>query len=359
MGEHVAAHVLGPHRLDDGTGHRGGDGVPAERRAVHVEPHGRVADRLHQRCPGDHAPEGQIRTRDPLGEGDHVGHDVVADAAEEVPEPTEAVDHLVGDEEHAVGVADATELLPVAGRRHQRAPTVLHRLGEHGRDRLGPFGQDHLLDGHHRGQRARITALGHLVAVGVGDPTHAVPQHRPERLGELGDAGDREGAEGRAVVRPFPGDHLVAPLVSPTEVVVAGELERRLHRLGTGTHEEDLGEVAGRLLGDHRRGPGGRLVRDPPGRIEGEGVHLRVRGGAQVASPVAEVGAEEAGEPVEMGVAVGVVDVAALAPGDHEKVGAPPGPTAGEARDQVRLGVRPRLVHPAPRDAPTSTTALP
>jgi hypothetical protein len=53
---------------------------------------------LHQ-----HAAKGRRSVRDPLSESDHVGHDALAHGGKGVAEPPEAGDHLVEDEEDAVG----------------------------------------------------------------------------------------------------------------------------------------------------------------------------------------------------------------------------------------------------------------
>ena len=57
-------------------------------------------------------------------------------------EATECADHLVGDEENAVLVADATDLLPVTLGGHQGAAGVLHGFHDDHRDGLGTLRQD-------------------------------------------------------------------------------------------------------------------------------------------------------------------------------------------------------------------------
>ena len=74
-----------------------------------------------------------------------------------------------------------------------------------------------------------------------------------------------------------------------------------------------------------RGGLDGRRAREPPVREEGELIHLLGGGSGEVAAAVADVGAEEAGEPVEVLVAVGVPDVAALATVDDREVLGSPG----------------------------------
>ena len=63
-----------------------------------------------------------------------------------MPEPAEAGDDLVGDQQDVVPAQDLLDRLEVAVRRHDHAARALDRLGDERRDRLGPFGEDQLLE---------------------------------------------------------------------------------------------------------------------------------------------------------------------------------------------------------------------
>ena len=63
-----------------------------------------------------------------------------------LPEPAERADHLVGDQQHVVPVADLAHPLEVAGRRREAAAGVLHRLEEHRGHGLGTLELDRLGD---------------------------------------------------------------------------------------------------------------------------------------------------------------------------------------------------------------------
>ena len=108
------------------------------------------------------------------------------------------------------------------------------------------------------------------------------------------------------------GNDLVLLAVAAHAVVVAGQLQRRLDSLRAAGGEEDAVEVAGER-GDPRRQLDRARVGIAPQRVEVELFDLAGGGLAELGAPMAGVDAEEGGEPVEMAVAVVIVDVAALA----------------------------------------------
>ena len=283
------------------------------------------------RVGGDQGAHRRVGRGQRLGDGDDVGHVAEAFAAEVVAEPAPGADHLVGDHQHVVAIADLAHALEVAVGRDDAAAGVLHRLEDHRGDRLGALELDPLLD---RGRRPeRVAVLRPAVDVGVGDVA-AAGDERLELRAQLGDAGGGEGAERGAVVGDLAGDHLVLLAFAERAVVVAGQLQRRLDRLRAAGGEEDAVEVAGGERGES----GGELDRArvgvAPERVEVELFDLARRRLAQLGATVAGVDAEEAGEAVEVALAVIVVDVTALA--------------AGDDRDLVAgaVGAHAREVHP-------------
>ena len=170
----------------------------------------------------EHAAERHVRRADALCERDDVGADVVALGCEPVAQPAEAGDDLVGHEQHAVFVADRTHALEVALGRRERPARVLHRLHEHGRDRFRPLLLDHgaqLVEQEGRELRLGL-ALGAAVGVGVRHVADA-RQQRLERRLDRGDPGQRQRAQGGAVVGQPAGDHLVAAVLAAQLVVLA------------------------------------------------------------------------------------------------------------------------------------------
>ncbi len=113
------------------------------------------------------APIGDVGGGERLRGGDDVRLVAVALAAEVVTEAAPGADHLVGDQQHVVAVADLAHPLEVAVLRRDAAARVLERLEDHGGDGLGPLEHDLLLD--LVGGPERVAVLGPAIAVGVGD----------------------------------------------------------------------------------------------------------------------------------------------------------------------------------------------
>ncbi len=285
---------------------------------------------------GDQRPHRRVGGGERLGDGDDVGQVAEAVAAEVVAEAAPGADHLVGDQQHVVAVADLADPLEVAVGRDETATGVLDRLEDHRGDRLGALELDPLLD---RGRRPeRVAVLRPAVEVGVGDVA-AAGGERLELGAQLGDPGRGEGAERGAVVGDLAGDHLVLLPVAAHAVVVAGQLQRRLDRLRAARGEEDAVEVGGRQRGDPRRQLDRPRMGVAPQRVEVELLDLARRRLAELGAAVAGVDAEEAGEAVEVALAVLVVDVAALAADDDRDlvVGAV-GPHPGEVHPEMAFG---------------------
>ena len=268
-----------------------------------------------------------------------------------MPEPSEAGDHLVGGEQDLVLVAERAHALPVARGRDERAAGVLHRLHVHHADRLRPHRDDRLLEVVEQEPRELLLglALRPVVAVRVVHVPH-LGDERLERIAERRDAVDRERAERRAVIREVPRDRLVAArrpahlgddrvvaglgLVAADrdgdrlearlvtrDVVLARELPGRLDGLGAAGDEEDAVQVAGRERRELRGELDRARVRVRPVRVERQLAHLLERRLADLlAEAVAEVDREEAGERVEVAVALAVLEIAAVAAHDDRRL---------------------------------------
>ena len=254
-----------------------------------------------------------------------------------MPEPAERADDLVGHQQHVVLVADLAHPLEVAGRRREAAAGVLHRLEEHGRDRLGTLELDRLADpvGCPPAERLEVvTVLGRAVEVRVGHLVRARDERLEHRL-RAGDAGDRQRAVRSAVVGDVAADHLVLQRPAGELEVLLGDLPRALDRLAAAGREEDAVEVAGGQVGQ----PLGQLdrlgVRVGPQREERQLAGLLGRCLGQLGPAVADLDDEQPGQPVEVALALVVEDVGTVAAHDHRHVGRVVGRHAGEVHPQV------------------------
>ena len=295
----------------------------------------------------------------PFGHGDHVGLVAVALRAEHRAQPPRRADDLLGDEQHAVLVADLAHAPEVAIGRGEASARVLQRFEHHRRDGLRSFEHDRLFD-RVRGERhERVLVLGERVPVGVGvGDVHPARRQGLERRAEAGDARRRHRAHRRTVIRRLPGDDLVALRLADRSEVLARQLPRRLHRLRPTGREEDAVEIAGREPAQHRRQLDRRGMRERPDRVVAE--RSRLLGGrvGQPPATVPDLHREEPRESVELAVVVLVEDVATLAPHDEGNVALRELPELAEVHPEVPLGVRLQLVdvvfvaHRAPcRDA--------
>ena len=197
--------------VEVGQGDRAADRVTGEGEAV--QERGPVLQEgLHQPVRGDHGAEGGVARRQSLGHGDDVGLVGVAVGPEPVPEASEGADDLVGDQQHAVAIADLPHPLEVARRRGEAAAGVLHGLEVHGRDRVRTLPEDGPLYFVRRPPAEGNLVIGEdrgPVEVRVGHLDGAAHQGFEGGL-EVRDPGDRQGAHGRPVVGDVTADDLGA-----------------------------------------------------------------------------------------------------------------------------------------------------
>ena len=162
-----------------------------------------------------------------------------------------------------------------------------------------------------------------VVAVRVADVPD-LGDERLERRAQRLDPVDRERAERRAVVRDLRARSPCTSCRAARPSRAWKNCRASFHAASTASeppeHEEDAVEVAGR----ERRDLGGELdrarVRVRPVRVEGQLLHLLVRGLPDlVPEAVAEVDGEEPRERVEVAVALVVLEVAAVAADDDRR----------------------------------------
>ena len=239
-----------------------------------------------------------------------------------------------------MAVADLAHPLEVTRRRREAAAGVLHGLEEDGGHRVGSLDEDGLLDGVGRPASEGLEVVGEVtgaVEVGVGH-VHGAGDERFERGLDVGEAGDGEGSHGGAVVGDVPADDLGAAGLTGDPEVLPGELPGRLDRLRPTGGEEDAVAVG--------RGQAGQ----PVGELDGIGVGVaphrevgQLRGLArrrlgQLGAPVPDLAGEQPRQPVEVPLAVLVVDPHPLTPHDGRDLLVHVRRQAGEVHPQVAVG---------------------
>ena len=232
----------------------------------------------------------------------------------------EAGDHLVGDQQHLVAVADLAQAGEVVVGRRVDAARALDRLGDHRGDRVRTF----LLDRGHDVVDHQIAAV---------DPTAAGRRHI--RCGRVDDVGNRTAELGLedlharggghrdrvAVVCLDAGDDLLllgSTLLDPVE---PGRLDIGLVRLGAGVGEVDrlhvvVGELDHLLREANRRLVGVALV----GVGESELGHLLLGRFAEFLTTVSDGDVPERRQAVDVALTVGSVDVDALSALEHDRL---------------------------------------
>ena len=269
-------------------------------------------------------PERPVARRRPLGRHEDVRPDAPVIEREPAPGSPEAGHDLVGDEQHAVPAADVGDGRPVAVGRDDRG----QRRAD---DRLGD----------ERGHGARARRLEGPVELGgeiVGAPEGVgARQARPIRVGRRDvpepaepalvwpaqglAAGQVQRAERVAVIAPPPRVDDQALRLAAREVVGAGQLERRLDRLGAAGHRIDRRVVDREVDGDLARVRLERLGREGAAVGVREPTRLVGHGGGDLAAAVTDVDDDRAAGGVEVLASVGGQDRRAVGLDRDRRVG--------------------------------------
>ena len=220
-------------------------------------------------------------------------------------------------------VTDLADPVEVARRRRYATAGVLYRLEEHGCDGVRTLEQDRLLDPVRRPAAEGLPVVAQMVRravpVGVG---HLEPagHERLEGLLGAGDAGDRQRALRRSVIRDRARDHLVLGRLSDELPVLLGKFPRGLDGLAAAGGEKDPVEVARRIRRKTFREVDSSRVRVRPEREVRELLGLPRRHLGELTSAVADLDHEQPGQPVEVATAGVIPDAHAVAADDHRYV---------------------------------------
>ena len=240
-----------------------------------------------------------------------------------------------------MAVADLPHPLEVPRRRGEAAAGVLHGLEVDGRDRVRTLPDDGPLDLVRRPLAEGDLVVGEdrcPVEVGVGDLDG--PAHQGFEGGlEVRDPGDGQGTHGRPVVGDVAADDLGALGLAGLPEVLPGQLPRRLDRLGPAGGEEDAVELTGRVPGQALGQLDGAGVGvGPQGEVGQRAGLLRSRLG-QLGAPVAQLRGEEAGQTIQVALAVLVPHVGTLAAHHHRDLVGLVGAHAAEVHPEVATGL--------------------
>ena len=200
--------------------------------------------------------------------------------------------------------------------RDDHAARPLHRLGQERGDGLRALAHDRLFQEARRRRAGPLAGSREVAAVRVMRAhVEELGEPRPEHARVVGNAGRAHAGDRRAVVAVLERDDLDLrrPALAPPEV--ARGLERRLVRVDAARREEARLEPRVRDRLEARRQLERGRVGEAAVRVgEGEAAHL-VRGRLdQFLAPVAQVDVPEAGQPVDVRAALGVLEMDASAP---------------------------------------------
>ena len=151
---------------DVGEGHRAAHGMPRVGEPMHEGSIRRELDQLlEQGAPQHDRREGEVSARDPFRHHHDVWNHTPPLHAEEGPQPPEAGDHFIGDDQDAVPATDLKDLAQVVLRGHDDPARALDRFGDKRRDGLGTLPLDGALQ--LLGAPAGAFRGGHPLCVGV------------------------------------------------------------------------------------------------------------------------------------------------------------------------------------------------
>ncbi len=317
--KYAARQVLAFQDFDVRQSNCAADGVAGVGNPVH-EGFIRIDERLGETIAYDRGSKRRISRRQALRASDDVGLIVVPVACKHVAEPTEGADGLVGYQQHAVAIADLAHALEIRGWRYQAATCVLDGLDEEGRNGFRPFRTNDALDVVRAGLRQLFALLPLQVCMCVAGVEGTRRQRRIE-IADLGYAGDGERTKRRPVVGDIARDDLVAVGLAGRAEVLFDELPGGLHGVAAPAPEEDTIEIAGRQGRELRRELDRGGMREGPEREEVKLVRLLVGGVCDFFPAVADIRQEEAGQTVDVSLAVVVEDVAAVSARDDRVVG--------------------------------------
>ena len=257
-----------------------------------------------------------------LGRGDDVRLQAESLRAPPIAGPAEAANHFVGHQQDIVFLEDRGDLGPIGLGRNDDAAGTLHRFGKQCRDRIRAFRQDQLFKILRAARGKCLFALAGFAeavvmrAVGAQD----AGDRQIEIVVERRQAGERGGRHGDAVIGLHAGNDLFLLRTAQRVVEIPDHLDRGIVGFRAGIAEIGLRHrhrcQLHQLLGQfHCRGR--HLL--GKGVVEWQRLHLLLRCLDQARlRPKTQRAAPQAGQAVEILLAVLGIDEGAIAAHDHK-----------------------------------------
>ena len=271
---------------------------------------GLVGEGIRDALPHRHRSQRQVGGGQALGHGEDVRDDAPMVDGEPLAGATEAAHHLVGDHHDAVAVADLAHTLEIAVRRDEDAVGAHHRLEDEAGDGVAALVHDHVFQLTQRHvHRLGLRATPLVRVGGTVDARYARLAGPAARV-----SGGHHHLAGGTVIGAVASQDLVPA------GVLARQLDGVLVGLGPAVGEEHHVQVAGRELRQLATQSRARLVGHERIGI-GQLLRLRRDGVDDALVTVADVDRHQLAVPVEVPLAVGGVEVAALGRLDRDRVG--------------------------------------
>ena len=279
----------------------------------------RAGEAFHHPGRDGGGPEGDVARGDALGKAPQISLHAPQPRTEHVAGAPEAGDHLVGDQQHAVAVADFTYPRPVVRRRHDDAAGALDRLGDECGNRVGALKDDLALEQLGTDPAELFAVLRVRIAIQPWRVDVEAPrQQRLVGAPKRGVAVDAHPAEVHAVIALAQRDELGAIALAAHLPVLTRQLQGALDGVRAAAAEVHGADTVGRHQPHQalRQLDGTRMRRAAKGVVEGQLVELRHDRVADFLAAEAEVRAPQPADAVDQPVSVDVPDPAALAPRD-------------------------------------------
>ena len=279
-------------------------------------------DRVRHLVIVDRRSQRKVSGGEALGDRHHIGLDAVFFQCPPGAGAARAAHDLVGDHDHPVLVADLAHAPGIALRRgNAAAGSTHHGLEDEGADILRPHAQDLVFEFLRTRLAHSIRCRARNRAIGVDRrQVRDVEQRALEGALPFEEAGDGKSAKRVAVPGALAGDETPAAHVALGRVILQRELHAALDRLRPASHIDHVVQRAAAAAADDL----GQLLQ----RVGGEIIAIAMRDAVELTLDrlvhflvrMADAIDSGAARAVDVALAVYVMDIGTLGPGDLRKV---------------------------------------